>query len=244
MSEAPSPSKKTKPGGAANAPPPYTPNLDSSEDSDSDLSDSLEDVLEGEPEEDEGDSSSESSQSSRDFGNEILTDPDPQRGPTRDYNESLSTAVSASVKLPTCEIGAVELLTFFPNHTQWPLAHLRITSNGWKSPDVAKYSLYARGTLSYETAKKRSAALRHQLSKNGIITFDETFTLKTHRDQLPSVATYDTTSYVPRPLKDEKTRDLTTAYLVDLAKGVTATRMPTGQDRGILTQVSKNLPNY
>jgi hypothetical protein len=167
-----------------------------------------------------------------------LTDTPPRRktkGKTRDYNEALDGAIPASAKLPPCEIGAIELLTFFPNHTQWPEAHLRLIRNGWKNLDIAKVSLYARSTLSFETAKKREGALRHSIRTNGKEFFDdETFKQKTHSHLLTRVTTYDATNYKPRDR--EQPRSLSTATLVGIAKGVT--RMPTGQDRGIVTQVS------
>ena len=35
-------------------------------------------------------------------------------------NEALASAISVKARLPSCVIGAVEMMTFFPLHDQWP----------------------------------------------------------------------------------------------------------------------------
>ena len=71
-------------------------------------------------------------------------------------NVDLVFAVSTKARLPAFPIGAIELLTFFPHHTQWPEAGLRLYRNGWVSPDIAKMQLHARGTLSKSNGDRRT----------------------------------------------------------------------------------------
>ena len=156
------------------------------------------------------------------------------RGGRRNYHEDLASAVAVGTRLPSCQIGAVELLTFFPNHTQWPEAGLRLYRNGFKHKEIAKVQLQARGKLDKASQQKREQALRHQISTNGKIFFnDPNFTLKNSANLMTPVRVYDASNYVPRPRVTRSA--MTTARLVNVARGITI--WPAGEDRGIVTQV-------
>jgi hypothetical protein len=147
-------------------------------------------------------------------------------------NEALVDAITIKARLPPCQIGAVELLTFFPHHSQWPEVGLRIYRNGWKHPDVARIHLHARGTLTKEAYIKRYDALKHQILRNGRIFFDDDgFKPTTHKHLLTAVTTYDASNYAPR---DDIVHLLVDATLVDIAEGVV--NWPAGEDRGVVTQ--------
>jgi hypothetical protein len=146
-------------------------------------------------------------------------------------NEALAKAIPARARLPSCDIGIVELLTFFPNHTQWPEAGLRPYQNEWKHPDVARIQLHARGKLTRDAYEKRVDSLKHQILSNGRNLFnDPTFKPTTHKAFMTPVASYDASNYAPR-----NRHSLIDASLVDIAEGVV--NWPVGQDRGIVTQV-------
>ena len=149
------------------------------------------------------------------------------------YNGNLSTAINVIARLPPCPIGVVELLTFFPNHTQWPEAGLRLYRNGWHTLDIATVQLHARGRLSTRSSRQRTDALRHQVLTNGRIFFnDKKFIQSSHSHLMTAVTTYDASMYAPR---SSNTSALFNASLTDIAEGVV--NWPTGQDRGIVTHV-------
>ncbi|KAK3680691.1 hypothetical protein LTR37_021104 [Vermiconidia calcicola] len=144
----------------------------------------------------------------------------------------LSSAIGVEAQLPGCQIGAVELLTFFPNHTQWPEAGLRLYRNGWKTLDIAKLQLHARNRLTRQGCDKRVAALRHQVLKNGQIFFnDEFFNQTSHAHLMTTVTSYDASNYAPR---STIASSLAPNKLIDIANGVV--NWPTGEDRGLVTQ--------
>lgn len=149
-------------------------------------------------------------------------------------NEALTDAITIKARLPPCQIGAVEFLTFFPHHTQWPEAGLRLYRNGWNHSDVARIQLNARATLDEESYTRRYNALKYQILSNGRIFFnvsDFKPSSATHNQLLTAVKSYDASNYAPR---DTHVNVLEDATLVDIAKGVV--NWPTGQDRGIVTQ--------
>ena len=160
-------------------------------------------------------------------------------------NEALVDAVTIKARLPPCHIGAVELLTFFPHHTQWPEAGLRLYRNGWDHSEVARIQLHARGTLDKEAYKRRYDALKHQILRNGSIFFSiNDFTPTANSNLLTPVTSYDASNYAPR---DNIANLLVDATLVDIAEGVV--NWPTGQDRGIVTRAiehahTNNLRQY
>lgn len=79
------------------------------------------------------------------------------------YNDGINNAVDVRSELPQMVIGAVEFLTFFPHHTQWPTIIFRLYRHGWSTGAMAKAMLHARGTLNRIEWDRRQAALRHQL---------------------------------------------------------------------------------
>ena len=159
--------------------------------------------------------------------------PAPAERRSSDFNVDLASAIRIRARLPARNLGAVELLTFFPAHTQWPEAGLRLYRNGWTTLDIAKMQLHARGRLSKSTTSKRVGALRHQVLTNGKIFFnDSRFKQSSHAHLMTAVTSYDASQYQPRP---QHASSLVTASLADIARGVV--NWPTGQDRGIVTQV-------
>ncbi|CAK3966110.1 Hypothetical predicted protein [Lecanosticta acicola] len=106
--------------------------------------------------EEEDPSSSSSSSSSED------EDEDP-----RDYNTSIGSAIPVGFRLPNCVVSAVELLTYFPYHLQWPDIVFRLWRAGFRSPTMAKTQLYARGTLNKTELKRRHDAIRQQIKTAG-----------------------------------------------------------------------------
>lgn len=155
-------------------------------------------------------------------------------------NAELASAISPRARLPPCNLGAVEFLTFFPLHIQWPELGLRLYRNGWSSLSIAKATLHARNKLSPKETKsdksaveKRRAANRHQVISNGKYFFnDADFTpTKYHNDMTP-VTSYNASTYAPR--ETSKAVHLFSAKLVDIAKGVK--EYPKNGDRGIVTK--------
>ena len=147
-------------------------------------------------------------------------------------NEALIDAITVKARLPPCEIGAVELLTFFPHHTQWPEAGLRLYRNGWDHTEVARIQLHAQNTLDQESYTKRYDALKHQILKNGSVFFNIAgFKPSVNRNLLTPVTSYHASNYAPR---QEHASLLVDATLEDIARGVE--NWPTGQDCGIVTQ--------
>ena len=160
--------------------------------------------------------------------------PKPQTRPKRmpPKNEALTSAITIKARLPPCQIGAVELMTFFPHHSQWPEVGLRVYRNGWDHSDVARIQLHARGTLDKQAYTKRYDALKHQILRNGRIFFNMAdFKPSAHNHLLTAVTSYDAANYAPR---DDIAHLLVDATLVEIAEGVV--NWPTGQDRGIVTQ--------
>ena len=147
---------------------------------------------------------------------------------------SLPSAPAATTDLPLCELGAVELLTFFPNHTLWPLVSLRLHSRGWSVAEIAAVALHARGTLTTANLYTRRAALRHQIRANGRELFGNNFTLTRWKDggYRGAPVGCHTTSYRPRAYIESS--ELKDESLVACAQGVID--WPAGQDRGIFTQ--------
>ncbi|KAK5118705.1 hypothetical protein LTR85_007911 [Meristemomyces frigidus] len=155
------------------------------------------------------------------------------------YNSEIKTAAPINIRLPACEIGVVELLTFFPQHTLWPRSLPRFIANKWKTAEVARVQLYARGALTKAACVRRDAALRRQVIDGGNIEFGvQNFTVDTFWRQLtdPQRAggegSYNASVYHPRA---QHINNLRTASLVDVARDVVA--WPAPEDSGIVTQV-------
>ena len=148
-------------------------------------------------------------------------------------NTHLTGAVDFYARLPPCDLGAVELCTFFPNHTQWPEPGLRLLRNGWKYEDIAMAQLHARNNVNKAYMDRRKAALRQQALANGKNFFnDESFTPTSRQTLMTPVNTYDATNY--RPKSTVNMNRLTDATLLELGNGIH--NWPTGADRGIVTQ--------
>lgn len=122
----------------------------------------------------------------------------------------LSTAIHVNARLPPCDLGAVEMLTFFPYHVQWPEICLRLYRNKWTSLAIAKAIMHARDKIDPYTSRyskdvagmkdsveTRRAGLRHQVLSAGRTFFkDENF--KCSSPRMTPVTTYDASTYEPR----------------------------------------------
>lgn len=143
------------------------------------------------------------------------------------------SGIQVTAGLPACQIGAVELLAFFPFHTEWPKVLLRLLGNGWTSNTLAQASLHARDTLSVATCTRRDGAIRQQVSVNANAEFNLTdFTRGNYPNLIQPVGTYDATAYTPRAWRANR---IVTAKLVDIDQGVV--NWPAPEDAGIVTQV-------
>ena len=150
----------------------------------------------------------------------------------RDYRSDLAGSISVRAPLPACDIGAVEFLTFFPNHTQWPEAGLRLLRNKWSSLDIAKAQLHARGKLNKQSCERRADGIKHQVLNIGREFFnDSSFKLSTHSHLMQPVISYDASGYRPRASVASL---LPAASLIDISEGIV--NWPVGQDRGTVTQ--------
>lgn len=157
------------------------------------------------------------------------------------WNVDLRNATSASVRLPQCDIGAVELATFFPNHTQWPAVVLRLIASGWNARDITDVQLHAHGAISAQARTRRNNAIRHQIIDGGNQHFRvHNFTQTVFQNRITAlarpngVATYDASTYAPRGA-NTSIANLTTASLLDVAQGVV--NWPAPEDRGLVTRV-------
>ena len=160
----------------------------------------------------------------------------PARRQQQNRGEALASAISVKARLPPCNIGAIELLTFFPHHVHWPEAGLRLYRNGWSTSEIARIQLHARGKLTKARYHKQADLLKHLVLKSGRIFFNkEDFTpTDDAQDDAPlmtPVASYDATNYVP---KINIANELNDESLLVIAQGVV--NWPTGQDRGIVSQ--------
>ena len=159
--------------------------------------------------------------------------PPRRRGRQHNYNDAFQLAAPVQTPLPHCEMGARELLTLFPHHTQWPEAGLRLLRNTWTNRDIALAQLHGCGQVSVANCDKREATLRKQSGKNGDAFFQlvpGTFDRKTFANLMTPVAVYDATPYQPR--RDINISNPST--LVEIARGVL--NWPSGQDAGAVTQ--------
>lgn len=137
--------------------------------------------------------------------------------------------------LPACKLGAVEALTFFPNHLKWPELCMRLFRNDWTYLDVALTELHARNKLdpqSTEVVERRRGTLRKQVPTCGKDFFnDPSFKLSTSRSMNP-VATYDASHYAPH--NAARTNSLYHEKLVNMAKGVK--NWSIGKDFGVVSK--------
>lgn len=82
----------------------------------------------------------------------------------RTYNEALATAPSATTPFPELALSAMEIVKFFPNHTQYPEILFRLLRSGWDAPTIAKAQLHARDSggdvLTAANKQRRAAAIR------------------------------------------------------------------------------------
>ncbi|KAK4541804.1 hypothetical protein LTR36_007336 [Oleoguttula mirabilis] len=147
------------------------------------------------------------------------------------YNGELDSAISVTARLPQCEIGAVELLVFFPHQTQWPKAILRLLGNDWTIEDIAKAQLHGRGARSSEGCHRRRATLRQQKLAGGRIQSGIADWTEKKYGGVIAITNYDAAGYTPRP---QDAASLYNAKLVHVAGGVV--NWPVGQDRGVVTQ--------
>ncbi|EME85851.1 uncharacterized protein MYCFIDRAFT_82430 [Pseudocercospora fijiensis CIRAD86] len=164
------------------------------------------------------------------------------------YNQFLGTAVGPDVRLPQIPMGAREILTFFPNHTQWFDVMKRLMRNHFSTEEIARAQLHARGTLTKDNRDRRDQALRHQVSTGGKTAYaDDDWTKKrweasSHPDSRPYTEAfitstapftniYDVTGLRPN---DPTRRVASAPALRDVIQSVV--NWPTGEDAGPLTQ--------
>lgn len=163
-----------------------------------------------------------------------------QHGARRgEYRSYLDGAVNADVALPKCTIGAMELCTFFPNHTQWPNALLRLKRNGWVIKNIAKAQLFARANLTTATLVKRNAALRHQIVKARAEYHAARGNDAEPLDMTVAVNDGDATAWQPgetvaKRIARKAIPSLLDVSLLDCASGVI--NWPQGEDVGIVSQ--------
>ncbi|KAK5700454.1 hypothetical protein LTR97_004971 [Elasticomyces elasticus] len=71
-------------------------------------------------------------------------------------------AAQADVALPETRATGVELLCFFPNHTQWPGVLRRLTETGWRGEEIAAARLYFRGAVQEDRVERHWGQIRKQ----------------------------------------------------------------------------------
>ncbi|KAK5716279.1 hypothetical protein LTR17_016468 [Elasticomyces elasticus] len=71
-------------------------------------------------------------------------------------------AAQADVALPETRATGVELLCFFPNHTQWPGVLRRLTDAGWRDEEIAAARLYFRGAVQEDRVERHWGQIRKQ----------------------------------------------------------------------------------
>ncbi|KAK5675023.1 hypothetical protein LTS10_012435 [Elasticomyces elasticus] len=71
-------------------------------------------------------------------------------------------AAQADVALPETRATGVELLCFFPNHTQWPGVLRRLTDAGWRDEEIAAARLYFRGAVQEDRVERHWRQIRKQ----------------------------------------------------------------------------------
>ncbi|QIX00398.1 hypothetical protein AMS68_005915 [Peltaster fructicola] len=147
------------------------------------------------------------------------------------YSKIFEDAPSVRIALPEMVIGAYELLAYFPNHTQWPAAIIRLICNEWSTDNISAAQLFARGHQSGDEHHRRAGAVRHQVLQGG----REFFRLANFtRQRYPSLMHHrelaDASLWRPRT----NITALDNARLVTLAQGVV--NAPLGQDRGLVAQ--------
>ncbi|KAK4892170.1 hypothetical protein LTR27_009354 [Elasticomyces elasticus] len=92
-------------------------------------------------------------------------------------------AAQADVALPETRATVVELLCFFPNHTQWPGVLRRLTDAGWGDEEIAAARLYFRGAVQEDRVKRHWRQIRKQ---------------KKWAKDVESVEDYGLSSFAPR----------------------------------------------
>ncbi|KAK0321834.1 hypothetical protein LTR91_002416 [Friedmanniomyces endolithicus] len=149
-------------------------------------------------------------------------------------NVEFDSAPDANVPLPHCYASAVEILTYLPHTTKRPSFGVRLRANGLKDEDVAKIQLHARGQATKQTVKKRHAAIRKQMSKNGKQLFGDRWPFKKGTYSLMSTTNYDLSHCIVQSLSRHTKIQLAAPRLVDLAKDIV--NPPSAEDSGYLTQ--------
>ncbi|KAH9824605.1 hypothetical protein Tdes44962_MAKER04286 [Teratosphaeria destructans] len=103
-------------------------------------------------------------------------------------NTDLRDAMPYSVELPSCpELGAMEIIAYYPNHFSWPEMLLRLLAAGWTTSLIAEYALHVRGRLTVAAVTRLNNKIRKAATTAGN-TFFKTryFTVKKHADQMVS----------------------------------------------------------
>ncbi|KXT07255.1 hypothetical protein AC578_2349 [Pseudocercospora eumusae] len=167
----------------------------------------------------------------------------------------LKTAMSTRLPLPQIVIGALELCTYFPQHARWPRYLLRLLRNDWRSKDIVKAQLHARGELNKANLKLRDDAIRKQILTNGRVYYNNRdwnardWFRASHADSAPYPATrpfpnlytpgLDQAAWGPAAQKSwtlaAGTVSSTPPTFLEMYQGVI--HHPTGQDAGVLTQI-------
>ncbi|KAK3117121.1 hypothetical protein LTR53_001850 [Teratosphaeriaceae sp. CCFEE 6253] len=150
----------------------------------------------------------------------------------RRQNVETSSAPKRTVSWPPVDVGAVEALTYYPNHTQTEFI-LRLLGNGWTEKDIAICQLHARGHLWEETIRTYRNKFRWQALTAGKNKFGKDWSPAANRQDLPSSSDYSVAGYSPRLITGRTAVLHKAARLIDLAKDVI--NPPSDQDSAYLT---------
>lgn len=164
--------------------------------------------------------------------------------PVKKNAVTFKVAVSKTAKLPYMVIGAVELCTFFPNHSQWPDYIFRLLRNGWNCREIGRAQLFARHDLDRDTSQTRYNALRYQVRTAAQHRYPDNANFSTddwrenHPDGQPFGpptvgSTHESLYTVTAAWGPANGAIAGPPTLSEVLEGVTA--MPTGNDRGVFT---------
>lgn len=143
---------------------------------------------------------------------------------------------------PGIEIGAIEILTFFPRWLHHPDVVLRLFKAGWNRTEIAKAQLHAINRLNFGDMKRVSERVQKQVSFAGKLKtgMNGTWSNKRH---LPNIADYDDLKADGWKTRHDLDPRLAQVELVDYkladiaAPVMQGGNSPQGSDRLLLTQV-------
>ncbi|KAF2861079.1 hypothetical protein K470DRAFT_263916 [Piedraia hortae CBS 480.64] len=158
------------------------------------------------------------------------------------WNTDLRDATPIKAALPAMELGLREIACYLPTHMEMiPELNLRFRAHGIGDKFMARIALYHRGRLTHESVERVYNKMRRQHRKN-YETYhgpDSGFMVPAIKNALMRPENYHgglTRYHVGHILARHKDyNNLGTYPLAAMARGVTIA--PSGEDRGILTQV-------